>query len=138
MNQDREVNVNWLRINVPSIAAIVSAAIFISMYVQSLASDVRKIEENRSTSRSLLDKDLDSIKQQLSLVSSAPLRLDLLEKNLAATNARMDNYLQMLGTKIDNIGDRVGGLTTKVEVLSQKIDTITPQERPTRSSYPLR
>ncbi len=126
MNQDREVNVNWLRINVPSIAAIIVAAVTISSYVQSLASDIKKIEDTRQTNKALLDKDIDNIQKKLDNVADAPLRLDLLEKNLAATNARMDTYLQTLGTKIDGVSDRVGSLTTKVEVLAQKIEQITP------------
>lgn len=140
MNQDRELTVNWLRVNIPQIGSIVAATIILSMYIQSLTSDVKKIEENRTTSRALLDKDLDNIKRQLDAVANAPLRLDLLEKGLASTNQRMDTYLQTLGNKIDNVSDRVGGLTTKVEVLSQKIEAITPDNggnRPNPTSYPI-
>lgn len=126
MNQDKEVNVNWLRINVPSVVTIVAAAITITGYVQSLANDLKKVEESRVASKALLDRDLTEIKGKLDAVANAPFRLDLLEKNMASTNARMDNYLQTLGNKIDNVSDRVGGLATKVEVLSQKIEAITP------------
>src|SRR5690606_34070768 len=112
MNQDKEVNVNWLRINVPSVVTIVAAAITITGYVQSLANDLKKVEESRIASKALLDRDLTEIKGKLDAVANAPFRLDLLEKNMASTNARMDNYLQTLGNKIDNVSDRVGGLAT--------------------------
>lgn len=138
MNQDKEVNVNWLRINVPSVVTIVVAAMTITGYVQSLAGDLQKIEESRVASKTLLDRDLTEIKGKLDAVANAPFRLDLLEKNMAATNARMDNYLQTLGNKIDNVSDRVGGLTTKVEVLSQKIEALAPQPNaPQRSKFML-
>ncbi|WP_181176251.1 hypothetical protein [Mesorhizobium sp. B2-3-5] len=35
----------------------------------------------------------------------------------------------MLGTKIDGISDHVNGLSTKVEVLFQKIEAITPAKK---------
>ncbi|KAA3452258.1 hypothetical protein C7I87_02385 [Mesorhizobium sp. SARCC-RB16n] len=62
--------------------------------------------------------------------------MNVVERGLTQTNLRMDQYLQMLGTKIDGMRDRVHGLSTKVEVLSQKIDAISPQKRAEASSLP--
>ncbi|WP_156464921.1 hypothetical protein, partial [Mesorhizobium sp. Root552] len=65
MQQSREVNINWLRINVPSVASIVAVGIVVAMYVQGLASKVDKIEENRQTRSATVDKSLDQIGDQL-------------------------------------------------------------------------
>jgi outer membrane murein-binding lipoprotein Lpp len=129
MPQSKEVNVNWLRINVPSIAAIVTATVVISMYVQSLSARVATVEENNKSRSTLVDKNFDQIKDQLNPLLNLPFRVGSVEQNLITTNQRMDSYLQTLGVKIDGISDRVNGLTTKVEVLAQKIDSITPDKR---------
>ncbi|MBZ9992855.1 hypothetical protein [Mesorhizobium sp. BH1-1-4] len=41
----------------------------------------------------------------------------------------MDQYLQMLGSNIDGMGHHVNAMSTKVELLTQKIDAIYPQKR---------
>jgi len=129
MPQSREVNINWLRINVPSVAAIVGTGVIIAMYVQGLASKVDKIEENRQARSAMIDKGFDQMQAQLQPLSNLPYRMGIVEQGLLATNQRVDQYLQTLGTKIDGVSDRVNSLSTKVEVLSQKIDALTPEKR---------
>ena len=62
-------------------------------------------------------------------MANLPYRMGIVEQGLLATNQRVDQYLQTLGTKIDGVSDRVNSLSTKVEVLSQKIDALTPEKR---------
>jgi hypothetical protein len=135
MHQDREVNVNWLRINVPSVAAIVFTGVIVSMYVQNLSNKVVTIEANNKERATLVDKNLDQIKGQLDPLTNLPYRVQSVEQSLISTNQRMDNYLQTLGVKIDGISDKVNGLSTKVEVLSQKIDIITPETKANNTTY---
>ena len=66
MPQSREVNINWLRINVPSVAAIVGTGVIIAMYVQGLASKVDKIEENRQARSAMIDKGFDRCRPSFS------------------------------------------------------------------------
>lgn len=129
MQQSREVNVNWLRINVPSVATIVATGIVVAMYVQNLASKIDAIEQSRTARSDLVDKNFDQIQSQLQPLVNLPYRMGNVEQGLLTTNQRMDTYLQTLGQKIDGVSDRVNGLTTKVEVLSQKIDALTPEKR---------
>ena len=135
MQQSREVNVNWLRINVPSVAAIVCTGIIVSMYVQNLANKVSTIETNGKDRSLVVDKSFDQIKDQLNPLVNLPYRMTSVENSLLATNQRMDTYLQTIGAKIDGVIDRVNGLSTKVEVLSQKIDTITPDKKTNTTLY---
>lgn len=127
--QNRQVSLNWAVINVPSVASIVIVGIGVAMYVQALASKVDKIDENRAARSAATDKSFDQIQDQLRPLSNLPYRMNVVEQGLLATNQRVDQYLQMLGTKIDGISDRVNGLSTKVEVLSQKIDALTPDKK---------
>ncbi len=129
MQQSKEVNVNWLRINVPSVATIVATGVVVAMYVQSLASRIEQIEQTRVARSDLVDKNFDQIQAQLQPLVNLPYRMGNVEQGLLTTNQRMDTYLQTLGQKIDGVSDRVNGLTTKVEVLSQKIDALTPEKR---------
>lgn len=129
MQQSREVNVNWLRINVPSVVSIVITGIVVAMYVQGLASRIEQIEQTRTARSNLVDKSFDQIQDQLKPLVNLPYRMGNVEQGLLSTNQRVDTYLQTLGSKIDGVSDRVNGLTTKVEVLSQKIDALTPEKR---------
>lgn len=129
MQHDKEVNVNWLRVNVPSVATMLVTGIGVAMYVQALASTVSKIEESRKDRSAAVDRSLDDIKDQLKPLINLPYRINIVEQNLVQTNQRMDVYLQTIGNKIDNISDRVGGLSTKVEVLSQKIDSMNSDRK---------
>ncbi len=129
MNQNREVNVNWLRINVPSVVSILITGAIVSMYIQSLASRIDQQEQYRVSRSAETDKNFDAIQTQLQPLSNLPYRVNVVEQGLLATNQRVDQYLQTLGAKIDGVSDRVNGLSTKVEVLSQKIDAITPEKK---------
>lgn len=129
MQQSRQVSLNWLTVNVPSVVSILVVGIGVAMYVQALASKVDKIEENRQVRSAMTDKNFDQMQDQLKPLANLPYRMGIVEQGLLATNQRVDQYLQMLGTKIDGISDRVNGLSTKVEVLSQKIDALTPEKK---------
>ncbi|WP_149902690.1 hypothetical protein [Mesorhizobium sp. SARCC-RB16n] len=92
--------------------------------------------DNRWRKHGGLRQNSEDIRQQLQQLSTLPFRMNVVEGGLTQTNLRMDQYLQMLGTKIDGMRDRVHGLSTKVEVLSQKIDAISPQKRAEAGSLP--
>lgn len=129
VNQDKEVNVNWLRINVPSLVTVVVTGISVAMYIQSMSSRVQTLESNGKSRSDQVDKNFDDIKSALAPLVNLPYRMSSVESNLVVTNQRMDTYLQTIGAKIDGMGDRVSTMSTKVEVLSQKIDSITPEKR---------
>jgi outer membrane murein-binding lipoprotein Lpp len=129
MQQNRQVNLNWATINVPSVASILIVGIGVAMYVQALSSKVEKIEDSRQDRAAVVDKSLDDIHEQLKPLANLPYRVNIVEQQLIQTNQRVDQYLRTLGEKIDGVSDRVNGLSTKVEVLSQKIDALTPEKR---------
>lgn len=129
VRQNREVDVNWLRINVPSIAAIVGAAVTITIYINNLEARLDVIEQSRQQRSAISDKNFDAIQQQLAPLANLPYRVGATETGLNSVNQRVDQLVQLLSTKIDSLSDRVNGLSTKVEVLAQKIDGITPQKK---------
>ncbi|TPJ76895.1 hypothetical protein FJ422_29755 [Mesorhizobium sp. B2-6-3] len=133
MHQNREVSINWLRVNIPQIVAILSVGMGLAWYggnkLTSLEGRIEVVEQYRASRSAATDKNFDQIQQQLLPLSNLPYRVGVVEQGLLATNQRVDQYLQMLGAKIDGISDRVNGLSTKVEVLSQKIDAISPSKK---------
>lgn len=140
MHQNREVSVNWLRINVPQIVAILGVGMGVAWYsgdkLASLENRLQAVETIRDRRSDEIDRNFDQIQQQLQPMANMPYRVGVLEQGLLATNQRMDQFLQSLGIKIDGISDRVNGLSTKVEVLSQKIDAISPAKRTDLGSPP--
>jgi cell division protein ZapA (FtsZ GTPase activity inhibitor) len=129
MIQNREVNVNWLRINVPSIAAVIMAAVTLTVYIQKLEGRLDVIEQSRQARSVVSDKNFDEIQDKLKPLDNVTFRLDQMDKRDDAQDARIDKLLEIMGGKLDGVVDRVNVLSTKVEVLSQKIDSITPQKR---------
>lgn len=129
MVQNREVNVNWLRINVPSIAAIVLAAITLTIYIQRLEGRLDVIEQSRQARTVISDKNFDEIQQKLRPLDNVTFRLDQMDKRDDTQDARIDKLLEVMGAKLDGISERVNSLSTKVEVLSQKIDAISPAKK---------
>ena len=129
MRQDKEVNVNWLRINVPQVVTIVLCTASIIWYVAGLSERITSIETTRETRSAVIDKSFDTVQKQLDGLNNIPLRMDLAEKNISQTNARFDQFLNTFGLKIDAMGDKVNSLGTKVEVLSNKIEQALPEKK---------
>lgn len=136
MQQNREVNVNWLRINVPSIGAIVIAAITLTIYIQKLEGRLDVIEQSRQARSQVADKSFDEIQDKLKPLENVTFHLDQIDKRDDAQDARIDKLLEVMGAKLDGLADRVNGLSTKVEVLSQKIDAISPGKKAALDTLP--
>lgn len=133
MRQDKEVNVNWLRINVPqvvvSFVSIISCTVAIMWFLSGLFGRVDALENNGKTRAAVVDNTLSGIKDQLTDLNTMPLRMNLAEKNISQTNSRFDQFLTTFGLKIDAMGDKVNALGTKVEVLSNKIEQALPEKK---------
>lgn len=138
MQQNREVSVNWLRINVPSVAAAISAAVVITLYVSTLSGKIETMSTTQNTRSLIVDKTLENMSKQLDPLRNVPYRVDRLEAGLLATNNRIDQTMQIVGGKVDSLGERLNDLTTKVEVLANKIDSLTPQNKAELQSFPRR
>lgn len=129
MQQSKEVNVNWLRINVPSIAAVVLAAITITVYIQRLEARLDVIEQSRQARSVVSDKAFDEIQDKLKPLGNVVFRLDQQDKRDDAQDIRIDRLLDIMGAKFDALTQSVAEVKSDVRVLSQKIDTITQEKK---------
>lgn len=129
MDSDRGIHINWLRFNVPSLFSIVGAAVAVVVYVNTLDNRVAKMEDYRTTRTMIVDNRFNDIQTSLQPLVNLPYRVNVLEQQNIATNARIDRFSEAISTTMELIRKDVNGLSTKVEVLGTKIDNITPEKR---------
>ena len=129
MRQDREISVNWLRVNVPQVVAVVLGCSGVIWYVAGLEKTVDKIDTAQGGRTVLVDKTFEAVQKRLDMLENIPLRMDLVERGLQSTNQRVDQYLTTLGAKIDSATSQINSVNTKVEVLNNKVDLLLPEKR---------
>lgn len=129
MDSDRGIHINWLRFNIPSIVAIVAAAIGVMGYVNSLDNRVAKIETDSATRSQLTDKSLDQVQTAIAPLNNMPYRVGILEDQQLATNLRIDRFTEVITNTMELIRKDVNVLGTKVEVLGTKIDNLTTPDK---------
>lgn len=129
MESDRGIHINWLRFNIPSIVAIVAAAVGVMGYVNSLDNRVAKIETDSATRSQLTDKSLDQVQTAVAPLNNMPYRVGILEDQQLATNLRIDRFTEVITSTMELIRKDVNTLGTKVEVLGSKIDNLAPEKR---------
>jgi len=127
--QNGTVQINWRTFNIPNLVAIVTLGIGAITYMNKLDSRIASVEEYRVTRSSVTDKKFEEIQRTIEPLSNVPYRVGVLEQQTAATNARIDRFTEIISTNLDLLRKDVAGLSTRVEVLSQKIDSLTPEKR---------
>jgi hypothetical protein len=136
MQQNREVNVNWLRINVPSIAAIIAAAIMVTVYIQRLESRLDVIEQSRQARSAVADKNNDEIQDKLKPLGNVVFRLDQQDKRDDAQDVRIDRLLDLMGTKFDtltaglaDVRADVADVKADVRVVAQDVKNLSAEKK---------
>jgi hypothetical protein len=129
MDSDSGIHINWLRFNIPSIVAILTAAIGITIYISDLKGRVEDLEDTTATRAQLTDKSLDQVQTAISPLNNMPYRVGILEAQALATNLRIDRFTEVITSTMELIRKDVNVLGTKVEVLGTKIDNLAPPEK---------
>jgi len=125
VNQNRQLNVNWFNINVPTILAVIGTAIGLVKYIDS-------IDDRTET----LTNSVSDIKTQLQSFNDIPFRVLTSEGLINQLDARQKESSTQLNARIDRISETVvnafevirkdiGGLSTDVQVQSTKIDNLS-------------
>ena len=127
--QDASVHVLWRTLNIPNLLAIAGATIGIVTYINNLDARLANVEEYRVTRGAITDKKFDDIQATLSPLQSMPYRVNILEQQATAINVRIDRFTEIISTNLELLRKDVNALSTKVEVLSQKIDGMAPEKR---------
>lgn len=117
MQQDATVTINWFRINVPTIIAVVCAILAIGKLFYSQEAE----KEDRARRAVEIDRKFSDLKLQIEPLIDLPYRVSSWEKALQTTNERMDKMLDNMGTKMDRMLEVQAKTGTTVEVLSSQM-----------------
>lgn len=126
---------NWLRVNVPQIAAVFGAVLFINSWMNDVDASLVEMEKYRVSRSTETDKNFANVNAKLDALSDIPLRTTQNEEAIKNANVRIDRLAESIVNSMDMLRKEVYTMSTKVEVLSQKIDSITPQ-RSNRAQVP--
>lgn len=136
MQSNGTFRVNWFNVNVPTILALAGVGWGIVQYIDNQSDRIERVEEKIQRSEEFRvqrtaqsDKRFDGLEGQLDSLNTIPMRVQSLEREIEATNARLDRLVETLTQNVEMIRKDIAGLTTKVEVLSSKIDTLGPAKR---------
>lgn len=124
-----EVSINWYRFNIPSLVTVIVTAIGMVTYVNNLDARLAKVEEYRVTRSAVTDKKFDDIQTALAPLTNMPYRVGILEQQATAINVRIDRFTEILSNTLELIRKDVNGLSTKIEVLSNKVDNLSPEKK---------
>lgn len=119
--QNTRLNVNWLNFNMPTIAAVVALGALFWSTAQKVGEMQAKIEA--------ADKKFYEIQQEMTPLGNIPYRTNILEQQATAINLRIDRFTEIITNTMELIRKDVNSLGTKVEVLSEKIDNISPAKK---------
>lgn len=130
----------WLRINVPTLLAIGGLIWYTADNNRAQLSRIEAIETSRverakeaDAKFSAINSSLSALSQKVDPIGNVTYRIDRAEVQIGETNKRLDRLAETIVNSLDLIRRDVNGLSTRVEVLSQKIDSITPTQ-PTRQT----
>jgi len=123
--QDKEVNIRWFNVNVPTIAAIGTAVITLTTYINSLNAKIEEERVVRVRLEEAIGKRQVYIDAQLAPLNTLPFRIASVENAVTESSKRMDRISDLVLASVDTIRTSVNALSTKVEVQSTKIDELT-------------
>lgn len=126
MHQTTQLRINWLNVNVPTIVALITAGWWATTYLNGLDFRLQEVEEYRIERSKVTDRKFDLIEDRMQPLSNMPYRVQILETQIIEANKRMDRMAETIINSIDMLRRDVNGLSTRVEVLANKIDTNFP------------
>lgn len=133
VHQNSEVDVRWFQFNMPSIVAMLVAVLgtgwAVASYIATLEARVEKIEEYRVTRSAITDGKFADIQATLGTLNNMPYRVNILEQQATAINIRIDRFTEVISNTMELIRKDVATLGTKVEVMSNKIDNLSPAKK---------
>ena len=125
--------INWTTVNIPTIITVAATAVGMVTYFNSLDSRLTKIEETSVVSQDAITKNFEEvnnkIEQQAQALENIPYRVGVIERGLEEANRRVDRLSDAILNSMDGLRKDVNSLGTKVEVMSSKLDDITPQRK---------
>jgi len=110
--------INWTQVNVPTIIAVAGVAWGTISYINKLDGRIESLERSNAT-----------VLTEMSYTKDIPFRVAAMEKNYETMVRRLDNIGEAIIQNMGAVQKDINALGTKVEVLTSKIEDITPQKK---------
>ncbi len=117
-----------LNSNITTLLAIGGVAVTVITGWNKLDSRIEAVEQFRTQRVQMTDQNFAAINAQLAVLQNLPYRMTQAETRLDENGKRMDRFSETFLGTLDGMRKDIASLSTKVEVLSGKIDTITPKK----------
>lgn len=112
--------------NIPTLAGMLTVFAF---GYGSISEKIASMERFRSERTVQTDEKFAAITRALENLPNLSYRVTAQEEALKATNARVDISLNNISARLAEINQALGGLDTKVAVLTQRLETAAPGRR---------
>lgn len=141
MQQETHVVWQWFRVNVPTLLSIGGLIWYTATNDASQRHRLEAIENSQKDRAVVTDEKFATIKSDLALVSQRvePLsnvvyRVTVVEGQVSETNKRIDRFSESIINSLELIRKDLSGISTRIEVLAQKVDTLSPNTPGRRAS----
>lgn len=115
--------INWTQVNVPTIIAVAGVAWGTISYINKLDGRIEMLEKSNA-----------SVLTEMSFTKDIPFRVSSMEKNYETMVHRLDNIGEAIIQNMGAVQKDISTLGTKVEVLTSKIEDLTPARKSTLDS----
>ena len=136
MKSETTVVWQWLRINVPTLLAIGGLVWYTAdnnarTIARINAIEVSRIDRSKEADHKFaaLNTSVSLLAQKVDPLGNVTYRVGVVEGQVTETNKRLDRLAETIVNSLDLIRRDVNGLSTRIEVLSNKVDGIIPQRR---------
>lgn len=125
MEINRAVQVNWGTFNVPTIISVLGILWYTATHYERQDARIEAIESSRIARSTEINTSILGLQSKVAPIENLSYRLTVVEQGVADVNRRVDRQ----SDSMQGIRDDIGALSTKFEVLSQKIEGILPEKR---------
>lgn len=132
--------INWTQVNVPTLLAVAATAAGVFNYVGDINTRLSDSETYRTMRSQQTDGKFTDLNNAVAGVRSdnaairmalqdVPYRVGNLEKGLEEQGKRTDRLSELILSNMDGFRKEIGGLGTKIEVLSSRIENNFPARK---------
>lgn len=115
--------------NVPTLLAVAGVFATIVTGWNALGARIEKIEQSRGIILPLFEAKFADLSTRLSILDTIPYRVAVAEGRIEETGKRIDRLSESIVAALETIRKDVAGLSTRVEVLTGKIDALADRKQ---------
>lgn len=122
VEMNRAVQVNWGTFNVPTILSVLGLLWYTATHTERQDARIDAIEISRASRSIELNSSIMALQAKVAPIDNLLYRLTVVEQGVADVNRRVDRQSDSL----QGVRDDIAGLSTKFEVLQQRIEAVLP------------